>query len=153
MLPPPHRSTPFFRLAHRAYRIAFLVIVATVSTSMTVQLFVAPDLSSVARTIDLCTVCWSALYKWCAVVKCDRSFGEFGSRLANVHEQAVTAYGQTANRYVADRMRRIRTVSYAYVATGYAVIVMVLFGPILTYPKGYVLSYVLARCLSRPKNN
>lgn len=120
---------------------AFFAVVFVVSTSMTVQLFASADnLTMLARVIDLWTLCWSALYKWTAMVAYDSRFRQFHARLAAVHDRAGAAAGDgpRADRYTAARLRYISAVSYAYVLSGFLVVVTMSLGPLISYSKGYV---------------
>lgn len=123
--------------AYVAYQAAFFTVVFAVSASMTVRLFAsADDLTMLARTIDLWTMCWTALYKWTAMVACDGPFRQFHARLAAAGD------GARADLYAAARLRHAGPVSYAYVLSGFLVAVSMSLSPLISYPRGYVRSHV-----------
>lgn len=134
---PPTNGSWFVACVYGMYRTILFVVVFVVSVSMTAQLFMSPDLSTVARTIDMLTMCWSGLYKWCAVVAFSARFAEFRTMLIDIQGQAAAAYGdKAAEKFVWQRGRHISAVSYVYVLGGFLVTVVLAAGPLISYPKG-----------------
>lgn len=140
-LHPPENHSRLVLAAYRAYQAVVFVVIGIVSTSMTVQLFISTDLTMVARTIDLWTMCWTGLYKWTSFAVSVNPHLAFCRRLADIQAQAVVLHGPTADRYMADRLKRVGVISTVYVLSGFFVVFFLSLSAIVTYPKGYDAAY------------
>lgn len=134
---PPENGSKFVTTAYRAYQVVIFVVVCVVSTSMTIQLCVSPDMKTMARTIDLWTMCWSGLYKWSYFVVHIDEFRTFHRLLDGVHAQATVAYGPAAHQFIVKQLKGLRIVSNLYALSGFFLAVSLTLGVLITYPKGY----------------
>lgn len=144
---PPETESRYVRAAYRAYRAALFVVVCLVTLSMTVQLFTAPNMNLLARTIDMWTMCWTALYKWFYVAAFGTEFLAFHRLLDATRTQADAVlqqmhaahdHGPAAARRAADEHARlVPLVSNAYALSGFVLTVFLCLGTMVTYPKGY----------------
>lgn len=118
------------------YRITIFTILVIVTVLMTVQLFVASDLTQLARTIDIWTIFWSGLYKWCFILIFNEDFAKFNTLLVQVHTQGSVIYGQLANRFTSKYLKPGQKVSTLYMFTGIISSILIVLSPLVTYPKG-----------------
>lgn len=132
---PPETGTKFVTTAYRAYQMVIFVIVGIVSTSMTIQLYVSPDMKTMARTIDLWTMCWSGLYKWAYIVVYVNEFQMFHRILDGVHTQATVVYGPCAQQFTVKQLKGLRMISNLYALSGLFLAIVLTLG-VITYPKG-----------------
>lgn len=128
---PPESVPLFFRIS----RAALLVTVVAVTVSMTVQLFVAPKLDQLVRTIEIWTVLLSGLYKWGYVTAYGDHFVELNDKLVRVQATVVRT---TADRCAAtDRLRHVRRMTRWYLFSGVFGLVLGVVNPLVSYPRGY----------------
>lgn len=125
-----------WQIMYRGYQAAVITVVGAVTISMTIQLFVAPDLTMLARTIDLWTMCWTGLYKWCAMATFSERFQEFRTLAAIIRKQSTAVYGPWAHQFTVAYQRKMNIISYAYVFSGFPVVVLLSVGPLMTYQQG-----------------
>lgn len=126
-----------WQIVYRGYQSAVVTVVGIITISMTIQLFVAPDLTMLARTIDLWTMCWTGLYKWCSMATFSERFQEFRTLAAVVRKQSAAVCGPSADQYTVVYQRNMNIISYVYVFSGFPVVVLLSLGPLMTYQKGY----------------
>lgn len=127
--------------ASRAYQAALFALVGVVSVTMTIQLFIAPELGTLARTIDLWTMCLSGLYKWyCLAAYADKHRALHGL-LDAVQAQAKVVYGPSAGRFMDNHARRVRVISNVYGMSGILIAWLLSLGAMYSYPKGYIANY------------
>lgn len=135
---PPETESWYVRVAYRAYQVLLFVVVCLVSSSMTIQLFTAPNMNLLARTIDMWTLCWTALYKWFYVATFVSEFHAFHRLLDATRVQATVAHSPAARRVIDKRLRLVPVVSNTYMLSGFVLTIFLSLGVIITYPKGYV---------------
>ncbi|VVC25909.1 Olfactory receptor, insect [Cinara cedri] len=135
---PPDRAESWpASVAHRAYQVSLFAVVSVVTTTMTIQLFVAPDLTMLARTIDIWTMCLSGLYKWFCLAVFTEKYRTLHGLLDSVQTQAGVVYGPTAScHFIANHSRRIGFISYSYGLSGLITGVILTLGAMFSYSKG-----------------
>lgn len=142
---PPETDSKLARAMYRAYQVTFFAVVSTVSMSMTIQLFAAPDLTVLARTIDMWTLCWTGLYKWTCMAVRARQYSQFHWLLFDVQSQGARTYdgdsGPGSDRFTVDRLKSLKVVSHSYVLSGFVVVTFLTAGFTMTYPQGYYNTY------------
>ncbi|VVC25910.1 Olfactory receptor, insect,DHS-like NAD/FAD-binding domain [Cinara cedri] len=132
----PPGSKPDVAAAYRAYQVLLFAVVSTVTATMTIQLFIAPELDTLARTIDIWTMCLSGLYKWyCLAVFVDK-YRTLHGLLDRVRVQAEVVYGPSAHRFMANHVRRVGLISNVYGLSGILVAGFLSLGAMYSYPKG-----------------
>lgn len=134
---PPETGSRYVRVLYRAYQVLLFAVVCLVSLSMTIQLFTAPNMNLLARTIDMWTLCWTALYKWFYVATFDSEFHAFHRLLNATRAQAAAAHGPAVRRMADERLRLVPMVSNTYALSGFVLTVFLSLGAVVTYPKGY----------------
>lgn len=124
---PSERVSLFFRVS----RAVLLAVIVTVTVSMSVQLFVAPELDQLARTIEIWTLLLSGLYKLGYVIAKGDDFVKLND--------ALTRARTTADRSaVADRLRHVRRMTQWYLFSGVIGWILGVVNPLVSYPRGYI---------------
>ncbi|XP_050436328.1 uncharacterized protein LOC126843064 [Adelges cooleyi] len=136
IFPPANGSNATAMIAFNIYRVMFFAVVGIVTLSMTVQIFAAPDLSVLARTVDMWTMSFTGLYKWACMTWCSDRYAEFQSALLTIGDQGTKAYCQSSRLFVAKRMKSTRCVTVVYLITGIALSAFLIVSPLITYSKG-----------------
>lgn len=135
---PPETNSWYVRVAYRTYQTIIFSVMSLVSTSMTIQLFTAPDMNLLARTIDMWTVCWTGLYKWFYLAAFIDEFRAFHRLLNATQAQAIVARGMVTQKVAIKHLRLIPIASNAYAFSGFVLAIFLSLGAMITYPKGYV---------------
>lgn len=133
---PPETGTKSVTKAYRAYQMVIFAMVGIVSTTMTIQLCVSPDMKTLARTIDVWTLCWSGLYKWAYIVVYVKKFRKFHRLLDGVHTQATVVYGPGTQQFTVNQLKGLRMVSNLYGLSSLLFAIIITLG-LMTYSKGY----------------
>lgn len=133
---PPESRSKFVTSAYRVYQVVMFVVFCIVTTSMTIQLCVSHDMKTMARTIDLWTMCWSGLFKWSYIVVHINQFRKFHRLLDDVLMQATVAYGPIAHQFTVNYLKGLRTISNLYALSGFILAIALMLGITITYPKG-----------------
>ncbi|XP_050436323.1 uncharacterized protein LOC126843060 [Adelges cooleyi] len=128
-------SSPTLCRAYTGYRILFISIVSIFAFATTVQLLVAPDLTMVARTIDLWTMFVSGIFKWYCMVRSSDDFMEFNTNLMAIQTQGLISYGRRAQRFTADYMEPVRQTTVIYLLCGLCADLLLTINPLLNYPQ------------------
>lgn len=126
--------------AVNTYRVAIFAMISLITALMTVQMFVATDLTILARTIDIWTMFLSGLYKWFYMVACSSRFAELSSTLPRIQSQGSVARGRCADPFTAHYLRFTPAVTTWYMLSGMVAAFFIIVSPLLTYPKGYFYS-------------
>lgn len=129
---PPETDAKFVATAYRGYQAMFFVLVLITSISMTIQLFLTSDMETMARTIDLWTVCFTGLYKWSYVVVFNCKFLEFQKLLDRVHAQAIVTYGPKVHGFTGNYLRRLRMISDGYMYFAFFVSISLMSSTVIT---------------------
>lgn len=141
---PPETGSRYVRMAYRTYQTIIFTVMCLVSTSMTIQLFTAPDMNLLARTIDMWTVCWTGLYKWFYLAAFVDELRAFHRLLNATQDQAIVARNMVTRRVTRiiehPTPKLIPIASNAYAFSGFVLAVFLSLGAMITYPKGYVLT-------------
>lgn len=130
--------------ALNAYRVAIFILISLLTILMTVQMFVATDLTILARTIDIWTMFFSGLYKWFCMTVFNREFMKLSTDLIKIQVQGSSAYGRTADTFTADYLKFTKHITYWYMFSGGVAVSFIVVSPLLTYPKGSVMCSSLA---------
>ncbi|KAL4082200.1 hypothetical protein QTP88_030194, partial [Uroleucon formosanum] len=107
-----------------------------VTLLMMVQMFIATDLTLLARTIDIWTMFFSGLYKWFYMMMFNGEFAQLKTALTQIQTQGSAAYGRSADAFTANYLKQTRKVSSWYLISGMVATFFIIVSPLLTYPKG-----------------
>lgn len=117
-------------------RVIIFVLILLIIILVTVQLFVAPDPTQLARTVDVWTVFISGLYKWCYMTMFNDEFFKLYSTLAHVQTQGSIAFGKSADQFT----KKYSTITYktalGYLITAFVGVFIVFGSPFLLFPQG-----------------
>ncbi|XP_050521096.1 uncharacterized protein LOC126894259 [Daktulosphaira vitifoliae] len=102
---------------------------------MTIQLTKAPDITMVARTIDLLTMCSTGLYKWYCMVKFSDEFIVFDTQLVQIQTQGLVSYGSEAQQFTRNHLRPMKKITIIYLLCGFFMDIIIIFSTLITYPK------------------
>jgi len=117
------------------YRVLVFGLLVLIVLLMTIQLYVSPDLSVLARTIDIWTMVLSGLYKWCCMTLFHERYANLRTTLTNIQEQGSAAYGNSANRYTENYLKRTKCVTVWYMFGGFIGAVLLTVSPFFTYSR------------------
>jgi len=130
----PLRTTSEWKCRiYKTYRVLVFDLLALIVLLMTVQLCVAPDLSVLARTIDMWTMFLSALYKWLCLTMFNENFANFNSTLTKIQYQGSIAYGNTASQFTENYLKKTKLVTFWYLFFGFVAVFLIIGSPFLTY--------------------
>lgn len=133
---PQETNSWYVRVAYRTYQAVIFSVMCLVSTSMTIQLFTAPDMNILARTIDMWTVCWTGLYKWFYLAVFIDEFRALHRLLNATQAQAIVVRGMVTRHVAIKRLTLIPIASNVYAFSGFVLAVFLSLGAMITYPKG-----------------
>ncbi|XP_050436327.1 odorant receptor Or1 [Adelges cooleyi] len=128
-------SSPTLFRAYTVYRVLFISVVSVVAFATTLQLLVAPDLTMIARTIDLWTMFVSGIFKWYCMARSSDDFMEFNTNLMAIQNQGLILYGRRAQRFTADYMGPVRQTTVIYLLCGLCAVLLYTINPLLNYPQ------------------
>lgn len=117
------------------YRGVILIGIGFITCLMTIQIFLATDLTILARTIDIWTMFLSGLYKWFYMTVFNKKFAKLNSALVQIQAQGTVAYGQTADLFTANYLKLTQKVTFWYIFSGMVAVFFIIISPLLTYPK------------------
>lgn len=123
-------------LAVNVYRAVIFVVISLTTTLMTIQMFVATDLTILARTIDIWTMFLSGLFKWFCMTAWSSQFSELNTALTRIQAQGSAAYGRSADRFTNEYLRFMHKTTIWYLVLGMIAVCFIVASPLLTYPKG-----------------
>nr|UMT69241.1 odorant receptor 67 [Myzus persicae] len=129
-------STKWTRWAFNFYRVIIFIVITLVTTLMMVQMFVATDLTLLARTIDIWTMFSTGLYKWFYMTMFRGEFSQLKTALTQIQAQGSVAYGSSADAFTADYLKQTRKISFWYMFSGMVASFFIIVSPLLTYSKG-----------------
>ncbi|KAL5239505.1 hypothetical protein ACI65C_006915 [Semiaphis heraclei] len=110
---------------------------ALITFLMTVQMFVATDLTLLARTIDIWTMFFSGLYKWFYMTVFNNEFSQLKTALTQIQTQGSMAYGgRSADAFTANYLKEMQKISFWHMFSGMVAAFFIIVSPLLTYPKG-----------------
>jgi hypothetical protein len=119
------------------YRIMIFVMIALFTVLMTVQMFVATDLTILARTIDIWTMFLSGLYKWSCMSLFHEKFVKLKTKLIEIQVQGSVAFGRrSADIFTSNYLKQTQKVTFGYMMSGLVAAGFLIMSPLLTYPKG-----------------
>lgn len=133
---PSTKWTKWKQRAFNFYRTIFFIFLALVTFLMTVQMFIATDLTLLARTIDIWTMFFTGLYKWFYMVMFSGEFAQLKTALTQIQTQGSAAYGRSADEFTANYLKQTRKISSWYLFSGMVAASFIIVSPLLTYPKG-----------------
>lgn len=117
------------------YRAIIFIILIMAIVLMTIQLFVAPDLSLLARTIDFWTLFLSGLYKWFYMAKFNDEFAQLNKDLIKIQVQGEIIYGKTANQFTKNYSKQTQPITLMYLFSGIVTATFVIINPLIAFPK------------------
>lgn len=130
-------STRWTQRAFDFYRAIFFIVMALITFLMTVQMFVATDLTLLARTIDIWTMFFSGLYKWFYMTVFNNEFSQLKTALTQIQTQGSMAYGgRSADAFTANYLKEMQKISFWHMFSGMVAAFFIIVSPLLTYPKG-----------------
>jgi len=115
------------------YRVLVFGLLALIVLLMTIQLCVAPDLSVLARTIDMWTMFLSGLYKWIYMTMFNGQFANLNTKLAEIQDQGSIVYGNTANQFTKNYFKNTTRIIWWYLFFGMIMVFLIAVNPFLTY--------------------
>lgn len=118
------------------YRGVIFVGIGFITCLMTIQIFLATDLTVLARTIDIWTMFLSGLYKWFYMTVFNKEFANLNTALVRIQAQGKVAYGQKADLFTTNYLKLTRKVTFWYIFSGMVACFFIIVSPFLTYPKG-----------------
>lgn len=133
---PSNNTTVWTLRALNVYRVIIFILLSSVIFLMTVQMFMAPDLTILARSIDLYTMFFSGLYKWLYMMIFNKEFSKFFSKLIPMQSQGSIAYGQSAKKFTKNYLRFIQQITSWYLCSGVITVLLNALNPLFTYQIG-----------------
>lgn len=122
-----------------AYRVAIFILISLLTILMTIQMFVATDLTILTRTIDIWTMFLSGLYKWFCMTVFNREFMKLSTDLAKIQAQGSSAFGRSADVFSRDYQKFTKQITYWYMFSGGVAATLIIASPLLTYPRQSVM--------------
>lgn len=143
-----------------AYRVTIFILISLLTILMTVQMFVATDLTILTRTIDIWTMFLSGLYKWFCMTVFNREFMKLSTDLVKIQAQGSSAFSRSADVFTHDYLKFTKQITYWYMFSGGLAATLIITSPLLTYPRGSVMfsslvswcSYILVYFDSRSRS-
>lgn len=129
-------SSAWSRWAFNVYRVFIFTVSVLITVLMTVQMFVATDLTTLARTIDIQTMLLSGIYKWFCMTVFSKKFAELSTDLIRIQAQGSVVYGKSANRFIANYLKPMDKIIFWYIMSGVAVIFFNISDPLFTFLLG-----------------
>lgn len=129
--------------AFHVYQTVLFVLMTTTTVSMSVQVFMAPNMDLLTRTVNIYTMFLTGLYKWCVMTAFSGRYVELDAVLDRVQAQGSVAYrvvgagGESAGAFTADYLKHTRTLSALYLLAGALGAVSGSISPFFPYSKRY----------------
>lgn len=134
--------------AFHVYQTVLFVLTTTTTVLMSVQVFVAPNMNLLTRTVNIYTMFLSGLYKWCVMRAFSGRYAELDATLDRVQAQGSVAYHvvsvgcESADAYTANYLKHTRTLSALYLLIGILGAVTGNISPFFSYSKRYTHTYI-----------
>lgn len=132
---PPDTNSKWILFAFNIYRGILFLLSIFFTTMMTIQLPLSSDITLLARTIDIWTMCVSGLYKLLYMTVFNPDFFKLNMMLMKIQELGSNAYGRSADQFVAKYMRRVQLITVWYLISGLLLALFLCSYPLIAYPR------------------